>query len=160
MKYLLLLLIFVGCSKRAVNCSSTRVTGGVEISCPNQPTTKVEDGTSIKGDSGKDAESCSVTGSSAGAVVTCPNSEPVLIENGAIGPKGDPAEISDVDPCPANTGGVSGHQERFLCINDALYAVYYAPPYSFLTRLKDGVNYVTTDNRSCSFTVVQGCQIQ
>lgn len=78
--------------------------------------------------------------------------------DGAQGLPGTPGtQITPVIPCPGNT---SGFPEVLLCIDDSLYAVYDAEPNGVhYTKIPPG-SYVTTDSRSCYFTVTAGCTLQ
>lgn len=70
-------------------------------------------------------------------------------ETGPVGPAGIAAVVEVIDPC----GQQTVHDEVLLRLSDGhLYALYYAPPYSFLTKLNPGA-YSTTDGTGCQFTI-------
>lgn len=71
---------------------------------------------------------------------------------GSQGPKGDAGTVILVQAFCPNLGGGIGFQEQYLIIDNKAYAVYYDGTRTFLAYLKPG-NYVTTDGRSCNFTV-------
>lgn len=81
---------------------------------------------------------------------------------GPIGPVGSPGTpgttVVPVLPCPTNT---SGYPEVLMCIENKLYAVFVGSTLNSVhySQIPPG-NYVTTDGRNCSFTVVSGCTIQ
>lgn len=82
-----------------------------------------------------------------------PSSTPVAGPPGAQGPQGDPGPtgVTAVKFCP-NLGGGNGYPESGLIIDNAVYALYYAPPTASISKITPG-NYVTTDGRSCNFTI-------
>lgn len=85
---------------------------------------------------------------------------------GTTGPKGDTGDagqdatvsIYPVIACPQLAGSFP---EVMLCIANRLFAVYDSSQLGRVhyTEVIPG-NYVTTDGRSCFFTVVSGCNIQ
>jgi len=98
-----------------------------------------------------------------GALVECASTA-VVIHNGEKGDVGEagadgqdavlpPMTISQViDPC----GKQAAFDEViFKMQNNKLYALYYAPPNSFLTELSNS-SYTTTDGTFCSFTTNNG----
>ena len=69
-------------------------------------------------------------------------------------PQGSVVEL--VDPCPTVD---ATHKEQLVCVdNEVLFALFYSASADelFLSELSAGT-YVTTDSRSCTFTVVEGC---
>lgn len=90
-----------------------------------------------------------LTGCGPGMIIEqVPIEVPVVVEQPTI-------EL--IDPCPEE---VTAFPEVLVCINGGeLFALYYAPPNSFLTPLIPG-NYRTTDKRECSFRVVSGCEVE
>lgn len=131
----------------SANCSVERVLGGAFVRCSDGSEAFVEDGSD-----GEDG------------------SEGLQGEPGIPGPKGDAGStgpsgadgegltIGTVVPCPSLIGPFP---EVLFCINDILYAVYDGKEKQdvHLTQIIPG-SYVTTDGRSCHFTVSTGCEIQ
>jgi hypothetical protein len=50
--------------------------------------------------------------------------------------------------------------EYALCVNGALYAVYYTGSAAYYTYLPPGPYVTTTAGNNCVFTVVSGCTIK
>jgi len=70
-------------------------------------------------------------------------------KDGNNGADGQDSIIEVVDPC----GKESSYDEVLFRLSDGrLYALYYAPPRSFLTYLPPGT-YITTDGTGCQFTI-------
>ncbi len=82
--------------------------------------------------------------------------DPGIPGESIVGPKGDKgdsgqdAHITTIELCPTIAG--DGFHEYLLNIDNNLFGVYASGSRIFLVRLPAG-NYVTTDGRSCSFTV-------
>lgn len=72
---------------------------------------------------------------------------------GATGNSG--TVITPIEFCPSIIGNFP---ESGLCIDNLLYAVYWNGNNPHLTLITPG-NYVTTDGRACSFTLVSGCTV-
>jgi hypothetical protein len=118
--------------------------------------------------SGKDAPPCTTYTTSVGAIIQCPDGTQTLIPNGAQGAAGtsgsDGARGADgasgsngtvivaVDLCPGITS--TQYRETLLRIDGKLYGVYYdaGAQRTFLSEIGPG-SWVTTDGRSCYFTV-------
>lgn len=88
--------------------------------------------------------------------------------NGSDGSPGQPGSpgapgvvgsiVTPVLPCP---GIVGPYAEVLFCVDERLYAVYDGgtPGQVHYTEVVPG-SYVTTDGRSCHFTVTSGCDLQ
>lgn len=128
----------------SANCNVERVLGGAFVRCSDGSEAFVEDGSDgEKGETGPEGEQ-----GPAG-------------DTGAPGPTGQAGTsltIQSIIPCPALVGSFP---EVLFCINDTLYAVYDGSGKQdvHLTQIIPG-SYVTTDGRSCHFTVSTGCEIQ
>lgn len=82
-------------------------------------------------------------------------------EIGVQGPAGrdgqDGSHITPVIPCPDDT---RSYPEVLLCIDNQLYAVYDQEPNKVRYVQVSPGTYTTTDGRSCTFTVADGCNIK
>ena len=121
--------------------------------------------------------------------ISCPGSEPVTVDDGSAGEAGvdgkdgtngtdgkdgndgkdgtngtdgkdgtDATPVTAVHPCPDTW---QPNTELFLCISGTMYAVYDSgtPGAVHLTSLAVGGEYMTTDGRSCTFTVQDNCAL-
>lgn len=100
------------------------------------------------GQDGINGASCSVASVPSGAIVSCTDGSSELVLNGTDGIDATPIET--IELCPTVAGG--SFKEYLLRINGALYGVYASGSRIGLTRLSPG-NWVTTDGRSCHFTI-------
>lgn len=86
-------------------------------------------------------------------------------DTGSVGEKGDTGAngssftLYPVTPCRDTISGA--YPEVLMCINDKLFAVYDSGVLGKVHYVEviPG-SYVTTDGRSCHFTVTSGCNIQ
>lgn len=87
-----------------------------------------------------------------GALITC-GSDAVIVRNGAQGQKGDSTLAEVIVPCPDTA---TSHSEILLRVDNIVLASFSANQQGGHTRLVvlvPGVQYVTTDGRSCGFKV-------
>lgn len=124
------------------------------------------------GADGAPGTGCLVVQTATGANITC-GAATVAISNGTDGQNGtDGSNGSDGTNgtngttvvagvfCPSTPGAVGyGNQEGYLTVGTTTWAVYYDGTHTFLTKLNPG-SYVTTDGRSCYFTVAADGSIQ
>jgi hypothetical protein len=85
-----------------------------------------------------------------GVLEVCSNGDKYLYSNNNELENGIVKEI--IEPCPEIESNFS---EVILVMGDGTLIAFFAGGGGFLTILEDG-NYVTTDSKSCLFTVVNG----
>jgi hypothetical protein len=169
--------------KDAMPCDINKTENTTSITC-NGKTATILDGK--QGDKG---DSCTVEQGVDFSTLSCEDGRIAVVSNGAIGPQGDKGDtgsqgqkgdkgdqgeageagidgsngtpgttIFPVVACPTNT---SGYPEVMLCIDNSLYAVYDSsvPGAVHYAKITPGY-YVSTDGRSCYFTLVNGCEIK
>lgn len=81
---------------------------------------------------------------------------------GNDGPAGqDSKPITIVQFCKNQGPTTPGHYpEQGLCINEKIYAVYWDGNNSFLAEVIPGSYISTSTGLQCSFSVINGCNIQ
>lgn len=98
-------------------------------------------------------------------------------ETGAKGDKGDKGDTGDVgEQGIQGTPGIAGvssikfcpnlidsygthYSEYGLCIDNKIYAVYWAHGNAFMTELSNGSYRTTTNYGNCTFKVEDNCQV-
>lgn len=112
--------------------------------------------------------SCSVSSVDGGALISCPDGSQQVVLNGNNGVNGtdgvdgadgqdavlpDTSVVEIIDPC----GPSGGFDEILLALADGSIVAYFAGVSGFLTVLKCGRSYVTTDAEACSFKLDNEC---
>jgi len=107
-----------------------------------------------QGEPGLPGTSCSVISISNGATISCTDGTIVSVYNGTNGLNGtngtNGSVITPIELCPNLSGGY--FHEYLLKIDGNLFAVYASGSNIGYTKLWPG-SWVTTDGRSCHFTV-------
>lgn len=104
----------------------------------------------VAGANGAAAQPCSVAPSADGAVITCPDGSSQSLHNGVD------ASVVPVQLC---AGSLSQFPEVALCINNALYAVYWDGHNAWMTLIPPGHYNSTSSTAACSFNVGASCQV-
>lgn len=80
---------------------------------------------------------------------------------GLQGPAGANGTLISINPFCPDIAGVIGYQNResYVILDSKVYAVYADGTHTFLSLLNPG-SYVTTDGRSCHFTVTASGEVQ
>lgn len=104
----------------------------------------------VDGKDGINGTSCTIESLEGGAEIVCGSSS-VVVSNGVDGKDGlNAASVSIIDPCPTME---VDYPELMLKIGDMYVAYFQDGQMEFLTVLKSGVKYQTTDGRACIFQV-------
>ena len=106
------------------------------------------------GQAGRTPLSCTVQDLGGAALVSCPDGSSATISDGEDGLDG--ASIEFVDPCPHIS---APFPELLALVDNKYYAVYASGVKIHLAYLKPG-GYITTDGRSCVFTISPSGQLQ
>jgi len=102
-----------------------------------------------------------------GRVLSCPDGSSIEILDGKDGKDGtngtngiNGTSVTVVEFCgPAQTVYSSSFPEYGLCINNAIYGVYWDGKNSWLAEIPSGAYNSTSTSLPCTFTVTGGCTV-